>query len=93
MGHMRARGGLTVRKSCGVALAAMLFAGTVAAQTATTDQQPAKTGTPFWDDATVGYMFRTASFNRSSSGDPSVPGLAFKQTGRRRRRLVVRHDR
>lgn len=59
----------------------MLFAGTVAAQTAATDDKPAKTGTPFWDDATVGYMFRTASFNRSSSGDPNVPGLAFKQAG------------
>ena len=81
MGHMRVRGGLPVRRSCGAALVAMLFAGTVAAQTATTDQQPAKTGTPFWDDATVGYLFRTASFNRSSSGDPNVPGLAFKQTG------------
>lgn len=81
MGHMRARGGLPVRKSCGTALAAMLFAGTVAAQTATTDEQSAKTGTPFWDDATAGYLFRTASFNRSSSGDSNVPGLAFKQTG------------
>jgi len=81
MGHMRARGGLPVLKSCGAALAAMLFAGTVVAQTATTDEQSAKTGTPFWDDATAGYLFRTASFNRSSSGDSNVPGLAFKQTG------------
>lgn len=81
MNHMRARGGLPFRKSCGAALVAMLFAGTVAAQTAATDDKPAKTGTPFWDDATVGYMFRTASFNRSSSGDPNVPGLAFKQAG------------
>jgi len=81
MRQMRARGGLPFRKSCGAALVAMLFAGTVAAQTAATDDKPAKTGTPFWDDATVGYLFRTASFNRSSSGDPNVPGLAFKQAG------------
>ena len=81
MRQMRARGGLPFRKSCGAALVAMRFAGTVAAQTAATDDKPAKTGTPFWDDATVGYLFRTASFNRSSSGDPNVPGLAFKQAG------------
>ncbi len=43
--------------------------------------KPFHTGTPFVDDAVVGYMFRTASFNRSSAGDPDVPGLAFKQTG------------
>ncbi len=83
MNHMRARGGLPFRKSCGAALVAMLFAGTVAAQTAATDDKPAKTGTPFWDDATVGYLFRTASFNRSSNGDPNlVPNsVAFKQAG------------
>ena len=38
----------------------------------------AKTGTPFWDDATVGYMLRTASFNRSSSGDPSAGIATFR---------------
>ena len=83
MNHMRARGGLPFRKSCGAAMVAMLFAGTVAAQTAATDDKPAKTGTPFWDDATVGYLFRTASFNRSSNGDPNlVPNsVAFKQAG------------
>ena len=41
------------------ALAAMLAAATLATQVAAADEKPFNTGTPFWDDATAGYMFRT----------------------------------
>lgn len=89
MSKKRARGSRRIGVLGGIALASMLAAGTVGAQTQAQEQNAAptlyeenpKAGMPFWDDATVGYMFRTASFNRSSSGDPSVPGRAFKQAG------------
>lgn len=36
---------------------------------------------PFLKDASGGYMFRTATFDRSSDGDPNLPGSAFKWQG------------
>ena len=89
----RVRGGRRAGVLGGVALASVLVAGSVGAQTQAQEQnaaptlyeEPAKSGMPFWDDANIGYMFRTASFNRSSSGDPNVPGRAFKQAGANQR--------
>ncbi len=89
MKHERARRGRRAGVLNGIALASVLVAGTAVAQAQrdvqneapTLYEEPAKSGVPFWDEANIGYMFRTASFNRSSSGDPSVPGRAFKQAG------------
>ena len=73
----------------GVVLASALAAGPLAAQSQsevqseapTLYEEPAKSGVPFWDEANIGYMFRTASFNRSSNGDPSAGIATFKQAG------------
>lgn len=89
MKQKRARGCRRIGVLGGIALTSMLVAGSVVAQTQSREQseaptlyeEPAKSGVPFWDEANIGYMFRTASFNRSSSGDPNVSGLAFKQAG------------
>ena len=89
MNQKRVMGGRRAAIWGGVAMASLLAAWPAAAQSQAEVQNEAptlyeespKAGTPFWDDATVGYMFRTASFNRSSSGDANVPGLAFKQAG------------
>ena len=89
MKQKRVRGGHRAGVLGGIALASVLAAGPVVAQSQaevqneapTLYEEPAKSGVPFWDEANVGYMFRTSSFNRSSSGDPDVPGLAFKQAG------------
>ncbi len=72
---------LAPRSACAAALAALLCAGTVAAQTPASGGELFKTGTPFWDDASAGYMFRTAYFKRWSPGDPIAPGTKFEQAG------------
>lgn len=63
------------------ALAAMFAAAALATPAAAADEPSGNTGTPFWDDASGGYLFRTATFNRHSPGSPNAPGSAFKWTG------------
>jgi hypothetical protein len=70
-----------------LALALLLGTGAASAETAQA-AQAAETGDtqqitahPFWKDATGGYMFRAATFDRWSNGDPNLPGSAFKWAG------------
>ena len=80
MRYKKRRGGVLAGMSNGLVLALLLGAGVASAQTGDSGETKARTGIPFLDDATAGYMFRTATFKRSSLGDP--PSLAwFNQQG------------
>lgn len=67
-------------KVCGV-LATVLAAAALAAPAAAAEGEADTSGTPFWDNATAGYMFRTSYFKRWSPGDPIAPGTKFEQAG------------
>lgn len=70
-----------------LALALLLGAGAASAQTTDSapktdgEQAPASTMHPFWANATAGYFFRAATFDRWSNGSPNLPGSAFKWAG------------
>ena len=65
------------------AFAAALATAALAAPAAAaeTDTSSEITSHPFVRDATGGYFFRAATFDRWSNGDPNLPGSAFKWAG------------
>ncbi len=82
MKHDNKAGGVlsASRSKLALAMALGFLAGAASAQSVATDEKSSKSGLPFWDDASIGYMFRVASFKRSSLGDPPSAPL-FNQQG------------
>jgi hypothetical protein len=79
----RPQGGALAATSRGKVIAGALLLGAAiaSAQAAEAGATAANDVHPFWRDATAGYFFRAASFDRWSDGDPNLPGSKFKWAG------------